>query len=70
MLFFRYLNNLSIKIKPIKLTIMKKSDKVLINNNYIPLTINNINNNNLFNKFKMYLNNINKILHLFNNKNQ
>jgi hypothetical protein len=49
--FFRSLNNLSIKIKPVKINITKKSDKELINNNYIPLSINNINTfNNLINK--------------------
>ena len=59
--FFKSLQNLSIKIKTHKLTISKKPDKILINNNYIPITINNKNNDNLFNKLKIYLKNINKI---------
>ena len=61
--FFKSLRGLSIKIKPTKLTICKQSDKLLINNNYIPKTITN--NNNLFSKLNIFKTYINRVLKSF-----
>ena len=56
--FFKSLNKLSIKIKSIKISIIKQSDKNLINNYYIPITVNNIDlKNTLFNKLKNFISN-------------
>lgn len=42
--FFKSLKNLSINIKPTKITIQANSHKILINNTYLPINIINLNN--------------------------
>ena len=37
--FYKSFSNLSIQIKPSSITIRKSNNKVLVNNNYIPLNI-------------------------------
>lgn len=64
--FFKSLKNLSINIKPTKITITANSNKKLINNIYLPLHIINLNHKldnrskliKFINKIKLYLKHI------------
>lgn len=53
--FFKSLRGLSIRISSTKITISKQSDKQLINNNYIPITINNSKIIDKLSRFKGYI---------------
>ena len=57
MRFYKSLKSLSVTIKTTNITIKAIKDKILINNNYIPITINLLENNNnvFYNKIKSYI---------------
>lgn len=57
MRFYKSLKSLSVTVKTTNITIKAIQDKILINNNYIPITINLLENNNnvFYNKIKSYI---------------
>lgn len=59
--FFKSLNQLNIRIKDSKTSIVKRSHKILVENNYIPISI-NITKNNETSKLILLKNRFNKML--------
>jgi hypothetical protein len=60
--FYKSFLDLNIKIKEVAVKVKKNNSKILVNNKYVPLNINLVNNKSLFNQVIKLLKSFNSVL--------